>query len=997
MGIEPSERHPIDALAEEFVARYRRGERPSVSEYAARYPELADQIQDVLQALVLMEELAPGKSAPPGRSPAPGPAPQRLGEYRIVRELGRGGMGVVYEAEQESLGRRVALKVLPFHALMDPLHLERFRREAKAAARLHHTNIVPVFGVGEEAGVHYYAMQFIDGQGLDQVLREVRELRAGKAPAGAGEPAAAVTRAERSGITALSETPSEYFRGVARLGVQVAEALAHAHAQGILHRDVKPSNLLLDAAGTIWVTDFGLAKAEGLDDLTHTGDLVGTLRYMAPERLEGWADPRSDVYSLGLTLYELLTLQPAFDAPERKWLIQQVTEGEPTRPRRLDNRIPRDLETVVWKAIAREPAQRYRTAAELAEDLRRFLDDKPIRARPPSLWERSRKWARRHRAVVWATAVLLVAGVVGLVVSLVLITGERTAARQEAARARLAAAKAEQINTFLQQMLASANPRQGGRHDLTVREVLDLASNRMEAELGDQPLVQAVLHDTIGLAYTNLGQFAAAERHHRAALTLRRPLLDAHDPDLAASLWHLGDVLFASAKRDSAELQEAIELLREAADIRRATLGEQHATTINTLARLSQAEHFAAGAGGAVQTLEEVGQVMRQPALQADIVTQKLGEIRRLWAAGRCEEAYTFMRASLKPFEKQFDKDDTIPRALRMLAGQQLAADDYDTAEPLFRQAVLLYWEKHPERTLDLAYCLNDLGRTLFYRGRYAAAEPVLRECLALERGLLGEGHGDFVETWYTLGKVLYQLDDNAGAEGVFRQVLDRQRRQFGDRSEEVALTGFWLGKALLDQYQFAEAEKVLREAVAIRRRPPLNETGKLCPCLSELAHALAGQERGREAEPLVREVLHLRQAMKSSHPDLLAAAQEHVAWFLVAQVEPPFAEAAEAVLLAKAAVAQAPRKGEYWNTLGMAHYRTGAYPEALTALNKAAELRTQQLTLNRLCLALTRARLGHHAEARRFYDLAVQAIAKRKSSHPDVLRLRREADAVFQ
>lgn len=411
---EHSERNPVDRLAEEFVARYRRGERPSVSEYARRYPELAGQVGDVLQALVLIEDFGPGQDAA-GRDRLP----PVLGDYRLLREVGRGGMGVVYEAEQVPLGRRVAVKVLPTDPLLGPTHLERFKREAQAAARLHHTNIVPVFGVGEAGGVCYYAMQFIPGQPLNEVLRAVKRLRDVPGPAGppdattpdgAGRPEPATSSASLLGGSdpAGRADGRHYFRRVAHIGAQVADALAYAHAQGVLHRDVKPSNLLLDVHGSVWVTDFGLAKAEGAGGLTGAGDVVGTLRYMAPERFDGRSDPRADVYSLGLTLYELLTLRPAFEESDRGRLVAQVLHEEPRRPRKIDRLIPRDLETIVLKATAKDPGRRYQTAAEMAEDLRRLLADRPIRGRRTRLLERARLWARRNPAV--AALSLCVAG-----------------------------------------------------------------------------------------------------------------------------------------------------------------------------------------------------------------------------------------------------------------------------------------------------------------------------------------------------------------------------------------------------------------------------------------------------------------------------------------------------------------------------------------------------------------------------------------------------------
>jgi serine/threonine protein kinase/WD40 repeat protein len=434
-------RDPVEQLAEEFLDRYRRGERPSLSEYTLRHPELADHVRRLFPALVLMEEL--GEAVGKGAERSVPAGLTRLGEYRILREVGRGGMGLVFEAVQEPLGRHVALKVLP-PALCRDKYLERFRREAKAAARLHHTNIVPVFGVGADAGMHFYVMQFIDGRGLDRVLHEVRRLREGvggpstELPpgerdvsglalgllsgrfspgtfrAGAEEPAD--TAVLSAGPPASTPMGDPYYQAVARLGLQAAEALHHAHTQGVLHRDVKPSNLLLDAGGTVWVTDFGLAKADDSDDLTDTGDLVGTLRYMAPEQLQGRCDARSDVYGLGVTLFELLALRPAFDAPQRMRLMDQVAREAAPPLRQLAPRVPRDLETVVNKAMAREPADRYASARELADDLGRFLSDRPVQARRVTAAERLGRWCRRHPAVAALSAAvvtLLAAGAAG--------------------------------------------------------------------------------------------------------------------------------------------------------------------------------------------------------------------------------------------------------------------------------------------------------------------------------------------------------------------------------------------------------------------------------------------------------------------------------------------------------------------------------------------------------------------------------------------------------
>ena len=427
----------LERLAADFVERHRQGKHPPLSEYTDRYPDLAADIRDLFPALVQIEKLKPPADATDATDDFERPATpalanlERLGDYRILREVGRGGMGVVYEAEQESLGRHVALKVLPSSALLNPTYLARFRREAQAAGRLHHTNIVPVFGVGECDGVHYYAMQFIQGEGLDKVLADVRRLRrpleAGEALPSEGSVAHSLLTGQFNPPTAAdpgkpNELPdsssltsrlspcgpeAEYYRGVARIGVQVADALAYAHRQGILHRDVKPSNLLLDLQGMVWVADFGLAKAEGTEELTHTGDIVGTIRFMAPERFEGKSLPQSDVYGLGLTLYELLTLRPAFDDTNKGRLIDRVQHEPPRPPCKLDPRVPRDLETLVLKCLAKDPRERYATAEALAEDLRRFLADRPIHARRATAAEQAWRWCRRNPWLAGLSAAVL--------------------------------------------------------------------------------------------------------------------------------------------------------------------------------------------------------------------------------------------------------------------------------------------------------------------------------------------------------------------------------------------------------------------------------------------------------------------------------------------------------------------------------------------------------------------------------------------------------------
>jgi serine/threonine protein kinase len=486
---QESARDPVEALAAEFLERFRQGEKPTVEEYTQRHPELAPQIRDLFPTIAALEGWKLEKSPSRPRTVFTEiPQPKYLGDFRIIREIGRGGMGIVYEAEQESLGRRVAVKVLPRGPLLGEKQLQRFDREAKTAARLHHTNIVQVFGVGQHNDTHYYVMQYIRGAGLDRVLDVLRQQRESKQEEATGtEPAdqdkavnsessshrfsaGAAAHALRTGrfssngkpgapgsgtswqiadcrlqneqqapglakksairnlqsaitdpsafpphLSSLAPTPfplaphlgEVYCKSIAQLGIQVADALHYAHSQGILHRDIKPANLLLDANGTLWMTDFGLAKALEAPGVTDTGDVVGTLLYMAPEQFEGAYDGRSDLYSLGVTLRELLTLTPLFEGANRSHLIQQITHGEPVRPRKLNPSIPRDLETIVLKASARERGQRYVSAGDLLEDLQNFVEDRPIRARRVTSAERLWRWCRRNKALASVGAIAL--------------------------------------------------------------------------------------------------------------------------------------------------------------------------------------------------------------------------------------------------------------------------------------------------------------------------------------------------------------------------------------------------------------------------------------------------------------------------------------------------------------------------------------------------------------------------------------------------------------
>jgi WD40 repeat protein/serine/threonine protein kinase len=533
-----------------------------IEEYVERYPHLAAVIGQILPALQAIQHDPSEPAAVSDFSSSELPVTGTLGDFRIFREIGRGGMGIVYEAEQVSLGRRVALKILPFTAALDPKQLQRFKIEAQAAAHLHHQNIVPVHGVGCERGVHYYAMQFIEGQTLANLIRELRQLAGleaadqpdSAAPARAlasellsgqwapakprsGEPARPCGSEQPTGpyVASLPQhlTPSPpldatppvaalsterfanspaFFRTVAHLGVQAAEALEHAHAKGIIHRDIKPGNLLIDVSGNLWITDFGLARMLSEAGLTMTGDLVGTLRYMSPEQAlakRAPLDHRTDIYSLGVTLYELLTLRPAQDGGDRQEIMQQIAFGEPRLPRRLNKAIPAELEIIVRKAIGKNPAERYATAQELADDLRRFLDDKPIRAKRPTLLDWTRKWARRHQGIV-AT------GIAGLIVAVGILT---VSALMILSAYRTEAVQRQRAETNLyRSLVGQARALRQARGTGYRSQALDLLNRALDLQTPEKNLMElrneavACMGDFVGLKPTTWDDFSADTR-----------------------------------------------------------------------------------------------------------------------------------------------------------------------------------------------------------------------------------------------------------------------------------------------------------------------------------------------------------------------------------------------------------------------------------------------------------------------------------------------------
>ena len=557
----------VARATDEFLEQVHAGEQPDVETFARKYPTIKHILLNLLPAIQVSS-----KTEKPTTSNLRGGI---LGDFRIIRELGRGGMGIVYEAQQISLGRRVALKTLPFASAIDPIRLNRFKNEAQAAAQLHHRNILPVYAVGSERGVWYYAMQIVDGRSLADAIHEFRVGDQSEALSRICPNPETVTLSanERTqdipgsqDTAALTKTDCEVEGRFQRIAVgmclQAAQALEHAHSMDIVHRDVKPANLMIDNSGHLWVTDFGLARVRNDAAVTRTGDVIGTLAYMSPEQAMGdraVVDHRSDIYSLGATLYELLTLRRPFEEENKAALVHKITTEVPASPRSLNSTIPIDLDTIVMKCLASDPNHRYLNAAELADDLTAFLADKPIKARRPSVGERISRWARRHRPLVAIAIVASLCLTLGLAAATAMIAREqaRTASALKDVSQRERALLVALGSQERQRRKAEANLQRAEQNFLQSTEVLDSFIRTVEYEVQPEDL-ESLRRDLLEKSLTYYQDFIAQAQNNRP---LQAQLARSHRR-VASILFEIGTTEEAQAALERA-LQVQEQLVRE--------------------------------------------------------------------------------------------------------------------------------------------------------------------------------------------------------------------------------------------------------------------------------------------------------------------------------------------------------------------------------------------------------------------------------------------------
>jgi tetratricopeptide (TPR) repeat protein/tRNA A-37 threonylcarbamoyl transferase component Bud32 len=904
----------LDELLAEFANKLQSGERVDVNAYAEEHPEYAARLRELLpamQMLVAFEcSVHGGDGLPPGEADKRDAVPGELGDFRIVREVGRGGMGVVYEAQQISLNRRVALKVLPFAAALDARQLQRFKNEAQAAACLHHQNIVPVYGIGCERAVHFYAMQFIEGQTLAELIAGPRV-----------QPAAATLAVATLSTERSLDSPA-FFRAVARLGMQAAEALEHAHQLGVIHRDVKPGNLLVDVRGNLWITDFGLAHCQSQTGLTMTGDLVGTLRYMSPEQALGnraGVDHRTDIYSLGATLYEMLTLEPAVRGSDRQELLRQIASEETRPPRQLNKTIPADLETIVLRAIEKNPDERFATAQQLADDLQRFLKDEPIRARRPTLLHRLKKWARRHKPMVWAVAVCVVVSVVALAGSIGWTWGDRAARL-----ARTSSEVRDAINEAVGLLRQSKRPEAfaaarraegllagGGGHPELRRQVHELF-----ADLNMAASVEAIRLERTGVKDNRFDATPADSEYARAFR------------DYGIDVEALGSAA-AEQIRSRTIAAELAEALDDWALARRETRAQADPSwkRLLAVARAADVDEMRNRLRDALEHNDRKALIRIAAAEQSAKLPVStlvlLGHV--LGQTGAVDQAVALLRGAHRRHPGDFWINHELAESI-----EKLPRPNWDEVLRYYSSALAVR-PQSPGAQYNVGWALQN-------KRAWAEAGAAYRQAIQLKP--------DYVWAHFRLGWVLQENGQSAEAAAAWR--------------EGIRLSPGWadahanLGMCLVSSGRFDEAVAAFREAIGLRKDS--------ADIHSKLGNALRELGRIDESIAACREALRLDPNFAAAHCNLGVALMNHkgtqeeaiTALRTAIRLQPDMAvghrnlgivlkdkgQIDEALAAFREAARLAPRWPEALNSLGSALWTKGKLDDAIAVYRRAIELR---------------------------------------------------------
>jgi tetratricopeptide (TPR) repeat protein len=901
--------------------------------------------------------------------------PARLGDYRIIAELGRGGMGVVYEAEQLSLNRTVALKTLPWAATLTETHLARFKNEARAAATLAHPHIVPVYSVGVDHGVHYYVMQLIRGRSVADLIAQLDD-------------------------DADSEQPS-YYRHIAQLALQAAGALEHAHAHGIVHRDIKPANLLVDERGQLWITDFGLARVDGSVGISRTGELLGTIRYMSPEqtRAHGWiVDHRTDIYSLGVTLYELATRRPVFSGSERLELIRQISDHDPVPPRKLDPRIPAELETIILKSIEKNPADRYASAAEVGGDLQNFLSCRPLTARPATAWERAMKWARRHQHAVWTAGLATLATTIVLAVSTGLVGLAYRDANRQRVRAETHLRLAREVidNTYLKEIeRAEHEPGMTREQQDVLLRLVRFYEQLPQEDLRDPTLLHesCQVHQRLGDIYRSLGRHSSAVASYLKAINAASQLHDQPDrTDFQRTLVLSYDGL-GVAYRELHRFDDAIAAHQQAMAVSRLLL-ERWPDDLPTQRLVTRQVHLAlayqdthlreAALRTAVAALSTLLQRFpRDGHLTNSLATAQdhLGELLR--ATGRNHEAEAAFRQVLESQTRLASEQPPQWNARYQLATSQhhlavLLADTGRTAEAeqFDRRAIGVLStlaESFPEFVRfrnDLARTYDHLGCLLLHEEKLSDAEAAFRSSIKLLSRLTNEApetpqiKADLATTLSNLGVVLYHVgrqDDSQRQFARAAEIWNDLGRQFPtdpDYRKSILAAQLNVSRFAGDDHRVRMCEQAIAEMEQLAKRFPerIEYAQELIRYHSLCGNALQRLSRLEDAEQQYLKAIQIADQFASANPEVIRHGESVGEFMMLGYLSSQLGklkQAAEAHRMAiencRILVEQFPGKAIYRDNLSSSLKRLslvlagqGSFEEALRGADESLQIALQ-------------------------------------------------------
>ena len=805
-GLTEDQQTRLTELLDEYLVNLENGSRPDPETVKKENPDLAEQFDAYLGKLDQLYGVSLGFQDPTDSVHSEMNNETTLGDFTIHREVGRGGMGVVYEASQESLDRRVAIKLLPMASLLDSRQIARFKNEAHSAGLLQHPNIVPIYSVGSERGIHYYAMQYIDGESLDQWIDSRRE--------------DALDAAKNS---EFQKSHYEVTGELVQWAIDIAGALHVAHENGVVHRDVKPSNLMLDKFGKIWITDFGLARCQTNASLTQSGDVIGTMRYMSPEQALGQSaliDGRADIYSLAATLYELLTLHPAHDGDDAASILRKIDQQQVTPLRSFRPDLPRDLETVVAKAMSKNREARYETAEDFAADLKRVLNGEPTIARPPTIIDRTSRFAAKHRSVVMTGALVVFVGFIGLAYHNTNLAAAKHASDLHAARAlrgeMLARNAVDQLGSQTAELLSGIPSADPVRRQL-LATTIDYYE-RFVAQHGGAPELRedlAITLGKIGSFQTELGDVTHAIGSLRRSEAIYSDLVEQTSSDATRLAWATSQNNLAQALVTHGKLEEAASYFAKAITMQK-SLDSQDAkvalaTSLNNLGlllaqsgALEQSEDTYLEAIGLLSQLQ---QLAGKPSTRQDEANdmESISTINRQLATVQTnlsglltqespDRAAEYARQALSSQINALDQDrgnvelamqtlvtlNTLGVAQSAAGRSELAIETFDKAIEIGRQ-LLARWPDHPAYRRDLVLSYNHLGLTLTKCGKLVAARRALDEALALGEPL-AETFTDDAETRSMLGGIynnvgfLYQqLGDRTAAAKNYSEAIRHQ------------------------------------------------------------------------------------------------------------------------------------------------------------------------------------------------------------------------------